>query len=212
MEKFDLAKTYKSYYTAQTKPELIEFEPVWYVTIEGIGDPDGDDFANATEALYTLSYSIKGICKSEGKDFTVAKLEGLWWVDGDSRNALEVPREQWRWKLLIRMPEFVTSERVEEARIKAKDKKKELKAIADIRFERLHEGSCVQMLHVGPYAIETDTLRQMEQFMEMNQVSIRGLHHEIYLSDPRKVEQSKMKTILRYPVQGAEVVKGRFLR
>lgn len=198
--------------TAQTKPELIEFEPVWYVTIEGTGDPDGDVFANATEALYTLSYSTKGICKSEGKDFTVAKLEGLWRVDGDSRNALEVPREQWRWKLLIRMPEFVTSERVEEARAKAQGKKKGLQAIADIKFERLHEGSCVQMLHVGPYATEADTLRQMEQFMEMNHVSINGLHHEIYISDPRMVEPSKMKTILRYPVQGVEVVKGGFLR
>jgi hypothetical protein len=208
MEKFDLAKAYKSYYTAQSKPQLLDFGPIWYVTIQGTGDPNGEVFANATEALYTLSYSIKGIYKMEEKDFTVAKLEGLWWVDGDNRNALEVPKEQWRWKLLIRMPDFVTAEKVEEARVKALGKKKELVMLSDIEFESLHEGSCVQMLHIGPYTSEPETLSQMYQFMETSQVSISGLHHEIYLSDPRKIDPSKMKTILRYPVKAVGVVKG----
>lgn len=208
MEKLDLAKTYKSYYTAPTQPQLVDFGPIWYVTIQGTGDPNGEVFANATEALYTLSYSIKGIYKMAEKDFTVAKLEGLWWVDGDSRNALEVPKEQWRWKLLIRMPDYVTAEQVEEARIKALGKKKELELLSDIQFESLHEGSCVQMLHVGPYATEPETLSQMYQFMETSDVSINGLHHEIYLSDPRKIDPSKMKTILRYPVKAVGVVKG----
>lgn len=208
MEKLDLTKSYKSYYTALTRPQLIEFGPIWYVTIQGTGDPNGDVFASATEALYTLSYSIKGIYKMEEKDFTVAKLEGLWWVDGDSRNALEVPKEQWRWKLLIRMPDFVTAEKVEEARVKALGKKKELVLLSDIQFESVHEGSCVQMLHIGPYATEPETLSQMYQFMETSQVSISGLHHEIYLSDPRKIDPSRMKTILRYPVKAVGVVKG----
>ncbi|MDU0205887.1 MULTISPECIES: GyrI-like domain-containing protein [Paenibacillus] len=208
MEKLDLAKVYKSYYTAPTKPQLIEFGPVWYVTIVGTGDPNGDVFAQATEALYTLSYSIKGIYKMEEKDFTVAKLEGLWWVDGDSRNALEVPKEQWCWKLMIRMPDYVTSEKVEEARVKALGKKKELDLLSSIVFESLHEGSCVQMLHMGPYASEHETLSQMYEFMETSHLSISGLHHEIYLSDPRKIDPSKMRTILRYPVKVAGVVKG----
>ncbi|NOU89320.1 hypothetical protein GC102_26745 [Paenibacillus sp. LMG 31460] len=207
MEKLDLAKTYKSYYTAPTKPQLIEFEPIWYVTIQGQGDPEGIAFLNATEALYTLSYSIKGIYKKEEKDFTVAKLEGLWWVDGD-RKALDVPREEWHWKLLIRMPDYVRAESVEEARSIAMTKKKELTIISDIKYETLHEGACVQMLHVGPYAAEPESLKQIEHFLTEHRRKIRGLHHEIYLSDPRKVKSSKMKTILRYPIAAAEVVKG----
>ncbi|KQX44741.1 GyrI-like domain-containing protein [Paenibacillus sp. Root444D2] len=207
MEKLDLAKTYKSYYTAPAKPQLVEFEPNWYVTIQGQGDPDGIAFSNATEALYTLSYSIKGIYKKEEKDFTVAKLEGLWWVDGD-RKALDVPREEWHWKLLIRMPDYVRAESIEDARSIAMSKKKELTVISDINYETLHEGACVQMLHVGPYAAEPESLKQIEHFLTEHRRKIRGLHHEIYLSDPRKVEPSKMKTILRYPVQSVEVVTG----
>lgn len=125
MDKLDLAKAYKSYYTAPTKPQLVEFEPIGYITIQGQGDPDGIAFSDATEALYTLSYCIKGIYKKEEKDFTVAKLEGLWWVDGD-RKALDVPREEWHWKLLIRMPDYVRAESVEDARSIAITKKKEL--------------------------------------------------------------------------------------
>ncbi|KRE82562.1 hypothetical protein ASG89_15065 [Paenibacillus sp. Soil766] len=208
MEKLDLAKAYKTYYTAPTKPQIVEFEPISYVTIVGKGDPDGITFANATEALYTVAYGVKGHCKKAEKDFTVPKLEGQWWVDGDLRTALEVPREEWHWKLLIRMPEFVTAELVEEARSAALAKKKELKVIADVGYETLHEGLCVQMLHVGPYATEPETLAQIEHFISQEQLSYRGLHHEIYLSDPRKMDPARMKTILRYPVQAIELVMG----
>ncbi|CAN7225232.1 GyrI-like domain-containing protein [Paenibacillus sp. LjRoot153] len=208
MEKLDLAKAYKPYYTAPTKPELVVFEPISYVTIVGKGDPNGAAFANATEALYTVAYGVKGHYKKLEKDFTVAKLEGQWWVDGDPRTALEVSREEWHWKLLIRMPTYVSAEIVEEARSAAMAKKKELKVIADVGYETLHEGLCVQMLHVGPYATEPETLAQMEHFISQEQLSYRGLHHEIYLSDPRKIDPAKMKTILRYPVQAIEVVKG----
>ncbi|KRE60761.1 GyrI-like domain-containing protein [Paenibacillus sp. Soil750] len=208
MDKLDLAKAYKAYYTAPTKPELVVFEPISYVTIVGKGDPDGTTFANATEALYTVAYGVKGHYKKLEKDFTVAKLEGQWWVNGDPRTALEVPREEWHWKLLIRMPTYVSDEIVEEARTTAMAKNKELKVISDVGYESLNEGTCVQMLHVGPYATEPETLARMEQFIEDNQLRYCGLHHEIYLSDPRKIEPAKMKTILRYPVQAIEVVVG----
>ncbi|CAH1210507.1 hypothetical protein PAECIP111891_03496 [Paenibacillus allorhizoplanae] len=208
MNKLDLAKAYKAYYTAPTKPELVVFEPISYVTIVGKGDPDGATFANATEALYTVAYGVKGHYKKLEKDFTVAKLEGQWWVDGDPRTALEVPREEWHWKLLIRIPTYVSAEIVEKARTTAMAKKKELKVISDVGYESLNEGTCVQMLHVGPYATEPETLARMEQFIEDNQLRYCGLHHEIYLSDPRKIEPAKMKTILRYPVEAVEVVIG----
>ncbi|MGG1516741.1 GyrI-like domain-containing protein [Paenibacillus oryzisoli] len=215
MEKLDLGKLYKSYYTAQAKPQLIEFETAHYVTITGQGDPDGETFARATEALYTVSYGVKGLCKQDERDFTVPKLEGLWWVDGDLRQALKVPRAEWRWKLLIRMPTYVALEQVDEARQKAMKKKKELVELGDVRFEKLHEGQCVQMLHVGPYATEPETLRQMEDFINAEGWAYAGLHHEIYLSDPRRVEPAKMKTILRYPVarrEKAEVENGGLLQ
>lgn len=129
MEKLDLAKAYKPYYTAPTKPELVVFEPISYVTIVGKGDPNGAAFANATEALYTVAYGVKGHYKKLEKDFTVAKLEGQWWVDGDPRTALEVSREEWHWKLLIRMPTYVSAEIVEEARSAAMAKKKSLRLL-----------------------------------------------------------------------------------
>lgn len=206
MDKLDLAKAYKTYYTAPTNPQLVEFGPISYVSILGQGDPNGDTFTRATEALYTVAYGVKGFYKKVEKDFTVAKLEGLWWVDGDPRLALEVPREEWHWKLLIRMPEYVVAEQIEEARALAATKKKELAFIADVQYEFLHEGVCVQMLHVGPYSTEPETLTQIEHFIAEQQLSYSGLHHEIYLSDPRKTEPAKLKTILRYPVQKVEVV------
>ncbi|OCT14830.1 hypothetical protein A8709_11740 [Paenibacillus pectinilyticus] len=208
MDKLDLTKAYKMYYNAPSKPQLVEFETIWYLSIVGQGDPDSDTFANATEALYTVAYSVKGDYKKQELDFAVAKLEGQWWVDGDPKKALEVPREEWHWKLLIRMPDYVTSDRVEEARKLAAAKKKDLKVIADIQYESLHEGVCVQMMHVGPYSTEPETLAQIEHFIEGNHLRYSGLHHEIYLSDPRKTASGKLKTILRYPVQTIEVVKG----
>ncbi|UKS26797.1 GyrI-like domain-containing protein [Paenibacillus sp. HWE-109] len=207
MDKLDLAKTYKSYYSAPTKPQIVEFDPIRYVSIQGQGDPDGTTFSNAVEALYTLSYSIKGIYKKEGKDFTVAKLEGLWWVDGDVSKALDVPREEWHWKLLIRMPDYVRTESFGEALAIAMDKKRELEVISSIHYETLHEGTCVQMLHVGPYATEPESLEQLEHYLAEHKYRITGLHHEIYLSDQRKVEPSRMKTILRYPIAAIEVVQ-----
>ena len=112
--KLDLTKGYKTYYTAKTSPEVVEFGEIPFLTIEGKGEPGGKEFTSKVEVLYPLAYGIKNICKKQGKDFAVPKLEGLWWVESD-RPALEVPREEWRWKLLIRMPDFVTSEMVEKS-------------------------------------------------------------------------------------------------
>ncbi len=113
--KLDLTKEYKSYYTAKTTPEIVEIEEGQFLTIEGKGAPGSEKFQAKVGALYALAYGVKNICKNQGEDFVVPKLEGLWWVDSD-KPASEVPREEWRWKLLIRMPEFVTSEIVEKAK------------------------------------------------------------------------------------------------
>lgn len=199
MPKLDLVKEYKSYYKAGKKPEIVEFGEANYLSLEGKGEPAGEVFVSKVEALYPLAYGIKKICKEQDNDFGVPKLEGLWWVEGN-KPALEVPRSEWCWKLLIRMPEFVIEETMASVQPEvAKKKKNDL--IQDISFEKITEGKCVQIMHTGPYSTEPETINSLMEFMAKNSQSVNGLHHEIYLSDPRKTEPSKMKTLIRYPVK-----------
>jgi hypothetical protein len=199
--KLDLAKTDKAYYTAPNSPGLIELPRLNYVAIADKGSPDSAVFTGATEALYKLAYSVKGLCKGAGSDFVVSKLEGLWWVESD-RYGLDVPREEWCWRLLIRMPDFVTAGQVEDARRQAIAKNKDLETvIGRVECTELQEGLSVQIMHVGPYSTEPESLARMYEFMEVEGFAVNGLHHEIYLSDPRKVQSSAMKTILRQPVK-----------
>jgi hypothetical protein len=198
--KLDLAKADKSYYSGANTPQLLQLEQKIYLAIADKGAPDSTAFASATEALFTVAYGIKRICKDNNHDFTVPKLEGLGWVE-QGKDALEVPREEWQWKLLIRMPEFVSRDFAEQARANAIAKKKELNQMKQVAFETLHEGLCVQMLHIGPYSTEPETIAQIQAFMREHQLIQNGLHHEIYLSDPRKVMPASLKTILRFPVK-----------
>ncbi len=197
--KLDLVKTYKSYYTAKAIPVTLRFGKIPYLSITGKGEPAGELFTKAVEALYPLAYGVKKVCKTTGRDFGVAKLEGLWWVTSD-KPALEVPRSQWHWKLLIRMPDFVTFENVQEAKADV-IKKKALDLVTEIAFETINEQMVVQIMHIGPYAAEPKTLAKLNAFMAEKGFTDNGLHHEIYLSDPRKTAPAKMKTILRQPVK-----------
>jgi hypothetical protein len=201
MDKLDLTKAYRKYYTAANRPQLEEFEAAAYLMIQGQDSPDSSLFTQSTEALYKLAYGIKFLCKAQKNDFTVAKLEGLWWFDSPHQSVHEVPREEWNWKLLIRMPDFVDDKLVEQARVTVASKVNNLEQINQVKFEVLHEGTCVQMLHVGPYNTEPETIEKILAFMESDQLVQHGLHHEIYISDPRKVNPAVMKTILRLPVR-----------
>lgn len=197
--KLDLVKEYKTYYTAKTNPELIEFNEILFLTIAGKGEPGGGEFTDKVEALYSLAYSIKNVGKKQGKDFAVPKLEGLWWVNSD-KPALEVPRKEWQWRLLIRLPDFITLETFEKAKEEV-FKKKRLELTKEIKFEKIKEGKSVQVIHIGPYSLEPETIKKMRDFMENNDLVENGLHHEIYLSDPRRTAPEKMKTILRQPIK-----------
>jgi hypothetical protein len=199
MEKTDLLKQDKQYYSAKEKPELKEFSELNFLTILGKGEPAGTEFSKAVEALYPLAYGVKKIYKQKEMDFGVPKLEGLWWVKSD-KPALEVSRNEWYWKLLIRIPDFVTNEMVNQAKIEV-IKKKGIELIEKIQFEKITEGKSVQIMHVGPYSTEPMTIGLMKKFMAENGLTENGLHHEIYISDPRKTEPEKMKTILRQPVK-----------
>lgn len=207
MEKLDLTQVYKSYFTAKTKPETVEIESVNYLSLTGKGEPSGALFSQKIQALFSTAYAVKFGSKAAGKDFVVSKLECLWWFDeqryGDlsiSEAPLAVPRSEWEYRLLIRMPDFVTQEDSEKG-IKTVSAKKQLPFVNDIEWFSLSEGKCVQMLHVGSFAAESETLTQMGQFMEANGLIKNGLHHEIYLSDFNKVPAEKLKTILREPVK-----------
>ncbi|MEM4058795.1 MAG: GyrI-like domain-containing protein [Thermoplasmata archaeon] len=153
--KLDLTKEYKIYYTARTSPVLVEFGEISFLTIKGKGEPGEKEFPSKVEALYSLAYGIKNICKKQAKDFTIPKLEGLWWVESD-RPALEVPHKEWQWKLLIRLLDFVSLEMVEKAK-EAILKKNGIKSIKKIKFEKIKEGKCIQILHIGPYSIDIES-------------------------------------------------------
>lgn len=197
--KIDLVKQDKSYYCSKAVPQEVNFKEVRCLSIVGQGEPAGPAFTEAVQALYPLAYGVKGISKKSGRDFAVPKLEGLWWVVSE-KPALEVPRSQWHWKLLIRVPDFVEDETVAQARAVVHEKNG-LAVVKDIKFETLCEGRCVQILHVGPYKTEPESLAKLESFMKLNGLLKNGFHHEIYLSDPRKTSPEKMKTILRQPVK-----------
>lgn len=207
MEKLDLTKKYKTYFTSKTKPEIVEIEPAHFISITGKGDPSGKSFLEKIQALYTTAYTIKFVFKQQDKDFTVSKLEGLWWYDENKFAGItmeEAPnaiaRSEWEYRLLLRMPEYVTENDVEKA-IQAAFAKKKLELVKEIEFFRMNEGKSVQMLHVGPFSKENETLQEMKKVIDENRFQKNGLHHEIYLSDFNKTEESKLRTILREPVK-----------
>lgn len=197
--KLDMTKKHKDYYGSSKTPDVREFLEINYLTILGKGDPNGPEFDEAVSSLYPVAYGIKKIYKEKELDFVVGKLEGLWWVEGD-QEPLETPREEWYWKLLIRMPEFVDeSDYAQILKLVAEKKKQE--KILEVKFEPLLEGKCVQVMHIGPYSEEPASLKLIYDYVKENGYEIVGKHHEIYLSDPRKANPETMKTILRYPIR-----------
>lgn len=207
MEKVDLFKKHKAYYSAKTKPEIVEIEPASFLSLRGKGDPSTASYAQHIQALYTTAYTLKFMLKEQGKDFVVAKLEGLWWFDetkyggvGITEAPNRIPRSEWEYRMLIRMPDFVSAVDVQEAAASAWDKK-QMQHAKSVELYSMYEGKCVQMLHIGPFSTEPETLLQIQAFTQEHALQKNGTHHEIYLSDFRKVEPAKLKTILREPIK-----------
>jgi hypothetical protein len=207
MEKLDLTRKYKTYYTAKNKPELVMIEPARFISISGKGDPSGQTFADHLQALYPVAYAIKFMCKAQNKDFVVAKLEGLWSFDEHKYSGIsmtnapqQIPRSEWSYKMLLRMPDFVTREMMAIA-MQTVLKKKQQELVKKVEWTEMMEGRVVQMLHTGPFANEPETLAHMLQFIQMHNLQRNGLHHEIYLSDFRRTPPEKLRTILREPVK-----------
>ncbi|MDP4089824.1 MAG: GyrI-like domain-containing protein [Bacillota bacterium] len=210
MEKMDYKKEYKDLYVpSNKKPVLIDVPEMKFVMVDGCGDPNNNpEFEKSVEALYSVSYAIKmlpkkGIVPEGYIEYVVPPLEGLWWIEGSDKFSF-TERENWRYTLMIRQPEFVTAELFQQCLMETKRKKNNEK-LEEVGFESFTEGLCVQMMHIGPYATEPETKEVMENFLTENarrdETGAVRKHHEIYLSDPRKGDPEKRKTVLRIPVK-----------
>lgn len=179
---------------------LIDVPRMQFVKVDGRGNPNAAaDYKAALEWLYGVSYALKFAAKEAGKDYGVPPLEGLWWAK-DNSAFTEGAKDEWNWTMMIMAPDFITP-RMYEAAV-AKTTKKLGAPPVSLRFEPFEEGLAVQILHVGSYDDEAPTIRRLHQeFIPQNGLVENGLHHEIYLSDPRKAEPAKLKTILRQPVR-----------
>jgi hypothetical protein len=204
----DFKKEYPDLYQPKARPAFVDVPEMTFIMVDGSGNPNENPlFEEAVELLYGLSYTLKmshrkGLAPAGFFDYVVPPLEGLWWVE-DDRFSLE-KRDNWKWTLMIRQPEFVTEEFFHWA-VDAFSKKKPGQRVEKARLQSFTEGSSVQILHIGPYATEPETVQAMDAFMLAQGWKSRlgqgGKHHEIYLSDPRKSLPEKMKTVLRHPVE-----------
>ena len=199
-EKLDLYKLHKDQYVKPKTPVLVTVPAVPYLAIDGQGPPAGETFQARIGGLYGTAFTLKFQSKFAGRDYKVCHLEGLYWGGEGAVGFVDLPREQWCWTLLIRVPDFIGAEDVEQAKAALREKGKPPDFEA-VRLETLEEGPCVQVLHVGPCADEPASLEQMRQLAEDEGLVFHARHHEIYLSDPRRVAPERMRTILRVPVR-----------
>ncbi len=209
MLKTDFKKVDKALYSGKVgRFDLVEVPEQSFLSIDGVGNPNvSTAYGRAVAALYGLSYGLKFHGKPRGLDHVVPPLEGLWWAD-DMGSFVTRDKDSWKWTMMIRQPDWV--EAVDLAQVlesvvakiaKQKDAASDEVTLRAVRLERFAEGLAVQVLHVGPYDDEGPILEQMhKRFIPDNGLVMRGLHHEIYLGDPRKVSPGKLKTILRQPV------------
>ena len=205
---FDYKKEYKEFYLPPKVPGIAEIPTMNYVAVRGKGNPNDPDreYKRAMSLLYGISFTIKmsykGSHRIEGYfPYVVPPLEGLWWQDGIS-GIDYAHKDSFQWISMIRLPEFVTKEEFDWAVREAETKKQTDFSRAE--FFTYNEGLCVQCMHIGGYDEEPATLRKMEAFLSENgyQPDFSGerLHHEIYLSDPRRTAPERLKTVIRQPI------------
>lgn len=204
--KIDYKRDLECYRAKRRTPQVVTVPDLQYLMIDGHGDPNTPAFGDATAALYPVAYKLKFASrKTLGRDYVVMPLEGLWWADDMEAFTDARDKTQWDWTLMTMVPDWITKDMVIDAveQVAAKDRPARLDDLRldDLRLETLSEGLCVQALHVGAYDDEAELLRRMHrEFIPSQGLRMTGKHHEIYLSDVRKVEAAKLKTILRQPV------------
>ena len=206
---FDFKKEYKEFYMPKAKPQIVTVPPMNYIAVRGAGDPNeiGGSYKTAIGVLYAIAYTIKMSKMGDHRiagfyDFVVPPLEGFWWQEGVT--GLDyTDKNAFRWISVIRLPDFVTKEEFDWA-VEEVVRKKKLDCSA-AEFLSVEEGLCVQIMHIGSYDDESASVAVMDAFLEQNgyenDFSDQRLHHEIYLSDARKVAPEKWKTVIRHPVR-----------
>lgn len=200
MEKIDIKKELKDLYRPPTsKVAQVDVPQMNFLMVDGTGDPNkSQEYAEAVEVLFQVSYALKFMVKkgSLAVDYGVMPLEGLWWADDMSAFSVE-DKSNWKWTMMILQPEFVTREMVEQA-IQDVAKKKKPAAISKLRFEAFSEGKAAQIMHIGPFSEEGPTVEKVHAYITENG-KLSGKHHEIYLSDIRKADPGRWKTVIRQP-------------
>lgn len=188
------------YFPPQGKFTFADVPPLNFLMVDGHGDPNtAPEYADAVQALYGLAYTIKFALKAQGVEFSVAPLEGLWWMP-DMAQFSDKDKAAWDWTMMILQPDAVTEAVVEAARAEAQ-KKKGLPALVKARLESYHEGLAVQTLYLGAYADEGPTIAAMHRFAVEQGYALSGKHHEIYMGDPRRSAPEKLKTVIRQPIR-----------
>lgn len=205
MRPYDVKHELKHLYAARnTTWALLDVPEQQFLSIAGSGNPNTTpEYAAAVEALYAVAYTLKFSTTKQGdRDFVVAPLEGLWWAD-DPAGFTARAKDTWRWTMLISQPDWITEPMIDAAIHTALEKKK-LPAIGKVSPMVLHEGQCAQVLHIGSYDDEGPLLADLHgAYLADNGLDYAGLHHEVYLGDPRRTDSAKLKTILRQPVRPA---------
>ena len=209
---FDFKKEYKEFYMPKGKPNIVTVPTMNYIAVRGIGDPndEGGEYKRAIGLLYSIAFTIKMSKKLDHQidgffDYVVPPLEGFWWQDGvvgiDYSN-----KASFHWISVIRLPDFVTKKDFEWAIKEATLKKKQ--DFSKVEFFTYDEGLCVQCMHIGPFDNEPKTVQLMHDFIEKNgyelDITNKRLHHEIYLSDARKISPDRLKTVIRHPIKVKE--------
>lgn len=206
---FDFKKEYKEFYLPKNLPEIVDVPDMNYVAVRGTGNPneEGGAYQQAISVLYAVSYTLKMSYKGNHKiegffEYVVPPLEGFWWQDGVV-GVDYTDKSAFNWISVIRLPDFVTRPDFEWAVAEAERKKKLDCSMAELLT--LREGLCVQMMHIGSYDSEPESVARMDRYLlengYRNDLSETRLHHEIYLSDPRKTAPEKQKTVIRHPVK-----------
>lgn len=208
---FDFKKEYKEFYMPKNKPEIVTVPKANYIAIRGKGDPneEGGAYQQAMGVLYSVAYTLKMSYKTDHKiagffEYVVPPLEGFWWQEGvdgvDHTN-----KAAFNWISVIRMPDFVTEEDFDWA-VETAMKKKKLDC-SSAEFLTIDEGLCVQIMHMGPFEDEAATVAMMDEYLAengyVNDITETRLHHEIYMSDARRVPPEKWKTVIRHPIRKA---------
>lgn len=206
---FDYKKEYKEFYLPKGRPEIIQVPAMNYIAVRGSGNPneEGGCYQRAIGVLYAVAYTLKMSYKSDYKidgffEYVVPPLEGFWWQNG-VRGVDYSKKDQFHWLCVIRLPEFITKQDFDWAVAQAGRKKK--MDCASAEMITIEEGLCVQMLHTGAFDEEPATTAQMEAYLleqgYSNDITDTRLHHEIYLSDPRKTDPARLRTVIRHPIK-----------